>query len=81
LPVTLARVARNRAMSDKNFPEHLPGHRDLGHPKRNVAAVADHLGPILISFSGRLVADRGSTGFDIASGRMKLPRCRPGGWS
>jgi len=44
LPVTLARVARNRAMSDKNFPEHLPGHRDLGHPKRNVAAVADHLG-------------------------------------
>jgi hypothetical protein len=31
-------------MSDKNFPEHLPGHRDLGHPKRNVAAVAHHLG-------------------------------------
>ena len=27
-----------------NFPEHLTGHRDLGHLKRDVAAVADHLG-------------------------------------
>jgi hypothetical protein len=37
------------------------------------------LAPILISFSGRLVTDHGSTVFDVAGGCMKLPRCGPGG--
>jgi hypothetical protein len=61
LPVTLARVARNRAMSDKNFPEHLPGHRDLGHPKRNVAAVADHLGADFDQLLRQAAVPRAST--------------------
>jgi hypothetical protein len=36
--------ARNRTMSDKISRNILPGHLDLGHLKRDVAAVADHLG-------------------------------------
>jgi len=55
----------------------VPGHRELGHPKRDIAAVLITVAPTSISFSGRLVSDHGSSVFGIASGRMKSPSCRP----
>jgi hypothetical protein len=54
--------------------KHLPRHSDLGELERDVAAVADDLAPILISFSRRLVSDHGSAALGITSVRMKLPR-------
>jgi len=43
--VTLARAAPSQPGDKRqNFPEHPPRHHDLGQVKRNVVAVADHLG-------------------------------------
>jgi hypothetical protein len=44
------------------------------HMEDGVAAVAQTLAPILISFSRGLVSDHGSAVFGIASVRMNLPR-------
>lgn len=49
-------------------------YRDLGHLETDVAAMADDLAPILVSFSRRLASDHGAAAFGSASVRMKLPR-------
>ena len=47
---------------------------DVGRLEGNVAAVAHHLAPTLISFSFKLVSDQSLIGSGLASVCRKLPR-------
>jgi hypothetical protein len=74
--LTLARAAASAAAlrSAAESPGTLPVNGDLGHLEGDVVAVADHLAPILISFSFKLVSDQSVIGSGVASVRRKLPR-------
>jgi hypothetical protein len=62
----------------QNLLENVPWDGDLGHLEGDVAAVADYLAPILISFSFRLVSDQSLIGSGVASVRRKFPPpCHP----
>jgi len=70
----LAREPLAAGRSATECPQTSAAAPHLGQLEGDVAAVTDHPGAMLISFSRKLFSDHGSAVLGIASVRMKLPR-------